>query len=122
MTSGEITALCTAIVGAGGVVGGIIKLLGNSLISTVSDAKVAINRNTDATLKFVEASARLEGKLDQAHAAANRAADAVEEVADEISGVHRAAEGFEMRTPPGGYPTPPGGYSIQRRPGTKGGR
>jgi len=120
VTNGEIELICGAITAVGVLVSGTLHLFGRNAVqklddvkSAVDDTKLALNRNTDATLRFVEASARLEGKLDKAHDAAQRAASAVEEVADEISGVHRAADPFKTQTPPGGY--------SFHRPRTKGG-
>lgn len=122
MTNAEIELICGAITGVGMLVGGAVHLFGRSAIKTlndvkgaVDDTKLALNRNTDATLKFVEVGARLESKLDRTHEAAADAAETVERIADEISGVHRAADPFEMRTPPGGN------YAFHR-PRTKGDR
>ena len=105
MTNGEIELICGAITGAGVIVGGVIRFLGRGVITAIDDAKVAVNRNTDATIKFVEVATKLDAKLDQVHAAALRSADAVEEVADEISSAHHQPEPFEpfeIRTPAGG--------------------
>lgn len=115
MTTGELATICTAItLGLGGC-GTVLKIIGSQIATELGGTRKAIEANTEHLLKFVASAARLEVKLEQAHAAALKTAETVDEVIDEISGVHDKAP-----TVGEGWKTPPGGYSQHKRKGTAG--
>jgi hypothetical protein len=105
MTQGELGTITAAILGGLAGIGGVLRW-GILQITGV------IERNSATLMKFVESAARLEVKLDQAHAASIATADAVQEVADEVSGVHGSTD-----PKPWSKQTPPGGYTIHKHKG-----
>lgn len=113
MTDNE--AICTAIVGGFTVLGAAIRLSVGALkglvlrvVKAIDDATAATKETSKTLQLLVSDVAGLKQQLD----IQKKIEQAVENVVDEVSGVHEAAEpelaptGVVRRTPPGGYKRP----------------
>jgi len=112
-------AICTAIVGGFTVLGaavrwsaGILNGVAMRVVKSIDDSTAAWKETSATVSKLTERLAAMEGQL----AIAKKVEDAVDEVVDEVSGVHEAAQDKPTRV------TPITGYSIQNPRRGNGGR
>jgi len=126
VTDTEIIA--TAILGGAGVIGAAVRLSVSRVVKAIDDSTAAWTKVGDQVSKFTERLTSIESKLELRR----DIQEAVEAIADEISGVHDTAVpvsvddedtgDFSMATArtPTVRRTPPGGYQIPKRARSKG--
>lgn len=86
--------------------------IGGTLKWAVTRICKSIDASAAVTLEFVKTATKLEMLLTQTHAAAMASSAAVQQVADEVSGVHGAAQSDEIEAEPPRRITPAGGYAF----------
>lgn len=97
MTGGELMTICGAILTGLAGVGAVLRWAANRITKAIERGHKVVDRNTDALLEHIKVMTRLEAAVLQTQAAAVATKAAVEEVADDISGVHDAPTAW---TPP----------------------
>ena len=113
MTDNE--AICTAIVGGFTVLGaairlsvGVLKGVADRVVKAIDESTAAWKETSATVGRLTERLASMEGQLKMKEAVETSVEAAVQEVKDEVSGVHEAQPLAPIA------PTPPGGYLMVR--------